>query len=189
MGDLEQDGIGRFDMGHDFGFPIWGKWIIVKSLDHTGIGKIVKLLDDTPYPPLLDHIGVALWQAAQGWKAEFDRQMVAQGYRVFGEAASGILGHIGPAGIGQQALARQMAVTKQATQQFVDALVGQGIVLRRPDPEDARGKIVVLTPSGKAMMAQANAVKLAIEADYRARLGAAEFAALEVALRVLARPG
>ena len=129
-----------------------------------------------------------LWQAAQGWKAAFDRAMVAQGYGVFAEAASGILGYIGPEGIGQSTLARRMGVTKQAAQQFVEALAGQGIVTRLPDARDARGKTVVLTAAGRAMMAEANAVKLAIEADYRARLGEAEFAALQAALRRLAGP-
>lgn len=114
--------------------------------------------------------------------------MVAQGYGVFAEAASGILANIGLAGIGQQALARQMKVTKQATQQFVDALAGQGIVMRLPDPNDARGKIVVLTPAGTALMAEANVVKLAIEADYRATLGEEGFIALQSALKLLARP-
>ena len=115
--------------------------------------------------------------------------MVAQGHTVFAEAASAILGYIGPHGIGQSALARQMGVTKQAAQQFVDTLDRQGIVMRLPDPKDARGKIVGLTAAGKAVMAQANAVKLAIEADYRATLGDAGFSALQAALAGLTQPG
>ncbi len=81
-----------------------------------------------------------------------------------------------------------MGVTKQAAQQFVDTLAGQGIVLRLPDPKDARGKIVMLTAAGKAMMTEANLVKLAIEADYRGKLGDAGFAALQAALAQLAGP-
>ena len=113
--------------------------------------------------------------------------MVARGHLVFAEAASGILACIGPAGIGQSALARKMAITKQAAQQFVDALERRGFVQRDPDPRDARGKIVVLAPAGKEMMTEANTVKLAIEAEYRRTLGATGFAALQAALAGLAK--
>ncbi len=79
-----------------------------------------------------------------------------------------------------------MAVTKQAAQQFVDTLAARGIVSRLPDPKDARAKIITLTGLGKAMMTEANAVKRAIEADYRATLGDATFTALQQALNRLA---
>lgn len=113
--------------------------------------------------------------------------MVAQGHLVFAEAASGILAYIGPSGIGQSALARKMNITKQAAQQFVDAMAARKIILRLPNPKDARGKIVVLSVAGKRMLTDANTVKLAIEAEYRAKLGDAGFAALQTALAQLAR--
>jgi DNA-binding MarR family transcriptional regulator len=153
----------------------------------TGGHEIVKPLDDNPYPPLIDHIGVALWQAAQGWKAEFDRRMVARGHPLFAEAAAGLLAYVGPNGVGQSNLARRMAITKQAAQQFVDQLVARGVVERLPDPKDARGRLVVLSPAGRQMLSEANAVKQAIEAEYRSRLGDAQFSALQQALAALAR--
>jgi len=113
--------------------------------------------------------------------------MVALGHDIFAEAASGVLAYVGPNGIGQSAIARRMAITRQAAQQFVDRLEARGIVTRLPDPKDARGKIVVLAPLGRQMMSEANAVKLAIEAEYRATLGEQAFAALQSALASLAR--
>ena len=76
---------------------------------------------------------------------------------------------------------------EEARAEPVDALAAQGLVTRLPDPKDARGKIVVLSAAGKHLLTEANAVKLAIEAEYRAALGAASFAALQQALAELAR--
>ncbi len=141
---------------------------------------------DTAHPALLDHIGIALWQAALSWKSRFDQMMVERGYPVFAEAASGALAFIGPKGLRQSVLAARMAITKQAAQQFIDRLESLGLVTRLPDPLDARGKIVVLTDQGKVLKSRANTVKLAIEADYRLLLGRKRFDALQGALEILA---
>ncbi|MEO8242888.1 MAG: MarR family transcriptional regulator [bacterium] len=130
----------------------------------------------------MDHIGVALWHAAQGWKADFNRQMVERGHAVFAEAASNALAHIGPSGITQNTLAQRLGVSKQATQQMLDRLQSLDLILRQPDARDSRAKRVFLSPSAKRVMTEANQVKLAIEASYRATLGDAAFATLKSAL-------
>jgi DNA-binding MarR family transcriptional regulator len=127
-------------------------------------------------------VGVALWHAAQAWKAEFDRRMINAGFEIFGQAASNALAWIGPSGVTQSSLARHMGISKQAAQQFVDTLQEHGLVVRQPDPADARAHRVVLTAAGKAMMAEANGVKTAIEAGYRDLLGDAGLQALKSSL-------
>ena len=173
-------------MWHDLPFRCGEKRVIVKQLDNSGRRQIVKLLVDTPYPPLIDHIGVSLWRAAQDWQRAFDQRMLAQGYAVFGEAASRVLAYVGPNGVKQADLAPRMGVTKQAAQQFLDRLEALDMVERLPDPNDARGRIVQLSEAGKQMMVHANAVKQAIEAQYRTVLGEVKFAVLQAALNALA---
>src|SRR4051812_47364638 len=125
---------------------------------------------DDKYPDLIDHLGWRLWRAARVWKAEFDTRMAAAGFAWFTEARSGLLAHVGPSGVRQADLVRRMGLTKQAVQQIVDELAAEGIVERRPDPGDARGRIVALTAAGFSAAHAANAVKRAIDADQRARL-------------------
>ncbi|MDR6289864.1 MULTISPECIES: MarR family winged helix-turn-helix transcriptional regulator [Inquilinus] len=146
---------------------------------------MVKTLDDIAYPELIDHVGWRLWRLSRAWKAQFEAGMVALGHGWFGEARAGVLAHLGPNGLPQSALPGRMGLTKQAVQQLVDDLARDGIVERRPDPQDGRGRLVVLTPAGLAVMTDANAVKLRIEAEYRALLGPDGFAALNHALDLL----
>jgi DNA-binding MarR family transcriptional regulator len=143
---------------------------------------IVKKLDDQPMPPLIDHIGWRLWQAAQAWKARFDHAMVAEGYLVFREARSQVLAVLDFDGTPQGVLTERLGMSKQAVQQLVDQLVDDGYVERRPDPADGRGRVVRYTARGAQLMTDANRVKRRIDRSYRKTLGAEGFVALEGAL-------
>lgn len=137
-------------------------------------------------PGLIDHIGVDLWRAAQAWKSRFSNEMVARGYVWFGEARGDLLRHIPRAGIVQTALVSRTGMTKQAIQQHLDALERDGVIARVPDPDDARRKQVQFTDAGYEALAAANSVKQLIEDEYRQRLGEEGFAALSVALNLIA---
>lgn len=142
---------------------------------------MVKQLDDN-LPPLIDHIGWRLTQLSRLWKAEFDAAMVARGHDWMTQAQGSVVGHLRNAGVPQGRLAGLLGISKQAVQQHVDDLVALGVVERVPDPDDARARLVRLTEKGAAALADSNAIKLDIEARYRARLGSDAFAALERAL-------
>ena len=62
-----------------------------------------------------------------------------------------------------------------------------GIVERTPDPDDARGKIILFTGKGLAALAAANRVKRQIEKEYEERLGKLRFKQLSTALAELNR--
>lgn len=144
---------------------------------------MVKRLDEP-----IDHVGWDLWQAAAAWQRRFQSDMVAAGHAWFAEARAGVLAHLDRGGSRQSDLARRMGVSKQAIQQFVDGLVADGVVERRADPADARGRWVVLTARGRAVHADANRIKRAIEAEWQKRLGKSAFAALRRALQDIGRP-
>lgn len=134
---------------------------------------MVKSLDDNP--ELLDHVGWRIWQAAQAWKAEFEAGMVASGHPWFAEARANLLAHLDREGTPQAQLVARMGVTKQAVQQFVDELVADGIVERRANPDDRRGKVVRFTKHGLRVLNDANRVKRRIQRRYASILGEAGF--------------
>jgi DNA-binding MarR family transcriptional regulator len=143
------------------------------------------MLDDRPHPEPIDHIGWQLWQAAQDWLAQFESRMIGAGYPWFGEARAGVLLHLTAYGTPQSHLVSRMRISKQAVQQLVDQLVADGIVERRPDPADKRGKLLFFTPKGRKLLDDANRIKLEIEGEYRERLGAAHLTELEKLLTAL----
>jgi DNA-binding MarR family transcriptional regulator len=146
---------------------------------------IVKNLDDVGMPPLIDHVGWRLWQAAQAWKERFDAAMVEQGYPVFREARSRVLAVLDFGGTPQADLAHRLGMSKQAVQQLVDQLVNDGFVERVVAPVDGRSRVVRYTTSGAQLMTKANAVKRRIERGYRKTLCADAYAALDATLEKL----
>ncbi|MEM7283836.1 MAG: helix-turn-helix domain-containing protein [Pseudomonadota bacterium] len=92
-----------------------------------------------------DHIGWRLWHAASEWKVRFVDEMVAAGHSCYAEARSSVIPYIEPQGTKQSELVRMMGLSKQAVQQLVDDLEREGIVTRKADPDDRRGKIVCFT--------------------------------------------
>ena len=108
--------------------------------------------------------------------------MLARGHRWYGEARGNLMQHIPKHGVAQTTLVERMGLSKQAVQQLLDELVADGIVERRPDPADARRRLVVYTRAGLAAVADADEIKLSIEADYRAAIGDSALDALRSAL-------
>ena len=115
--------------------------------------------------------------------------MVAAGHAWYAEARSSVVPYVGMSGVRQADLVRAMGLTKQAVQQLVDDLEAEGVVERRPDPDDRRGKIITFTAKGVAAQRDADAVKQRIEAEFRAQLGDKTFDALFDALGKFAESG
>lgn len=133
----------------------------------------------------IDHIGWDLHCAAAAWKAAFSAGMAAAGHTWFAQARSGLIQHIGPKGVRQSDLVARSGLSKQAVQQFVDDLIADGIVDRKPDMGDGRAKWVVFTERGAEAMRTADRIKREIEARYQEQLGTERFAALRDGLRLL----
>jgi len=147
---------------------------MVKNIDEMDLSRI-------------DHVGVALWQAAAAWKQTFDAEMAARGYPWHREARGEVLAHLGPSGRSQTELVTAMGISKQAVQQLLDQLEADGVIARVADPADKRAKRVALTQLGLEAFSARNAVKRKIEDDYRTRLGPKRFAAFVAALDRLAK--
>ena len=147
---------------------------------------MVKLLDDLSYPPLENHVGWRLWRLSEMWKSRFDSDMVEMGHRYFAEARGNVVRYLGPKGLPQSKLVVRMGLSKQAVQQLLDELAGDGIVERKSDPGDKRGKLIVLTQKGLRALHDANKIKNRIEKDYEKLIGLRKFAMLMETLEELA---
>ncbi len=99
--------------------------------------------------------------------AGFDDITVAQA-RVFQR--------IGADGTRLTDLAEQAQVTKQTAGFLVDQLEHAGYVERRPDPRDARARLVCIAPRGLRAVEVAASVVAEVEAEWTAHLGAREMA-------------
>lgn len=76
--------------------------------------------------------------------------VVARGFEGLRPAHGYAFTRLAPDGATATELAAHLGVTKQAASQLVDELVRKGYVERRPHPEDARARLVVLTERGRA---------------------------------------
>lgn len=66
---------------------------------------------------------------------------------------SAVFAQISPEGSRLTELARKANMTPQAMGELVDELVDMGYVVRRPDPNDGRAKLIVLTKRGRDAVA------------------------------------
>jgi DNA-binding MarR family transcriptional regulator len=66
---------------------------------------------------------------------------------------SAVFAQISPDGSRLTTLARRANMTPQAMGELVDELVDLGYVIRRPDPNDGRAKLIVLTRRGRDAVA------------------------------------
>ncbi len=66
--------------------------------------------------------------------------------------------------VSQLALARRLGIDKTPMTYVIDALEGDGLVERRPDPRDRRVRRVVATPQGEALLAATRTALREVEA-------------------------
>lgn len=148
------------------------------SLTISGVGKLIKNLDENQNLPLPDHLGWRLWSLSRLWQQDFVAEMQRAGHSWFTDARATAMGHIPRSGLRQTDLIDRMGTSKQAVQQLVDGLENAGVVVREADPLDRRGRIIRYTDKGKAALADADRIKSLIEGRYRAAMGPGHYARL-----------
>src|SRR3954453_14445701 len=96
-----------------------------------------------------------------------------------------VFGNIRAEGSRLTDLAAMAGVTPPSMGQLIDELEADGLVLREPDPNDRRAKLVRLTPLGWDAIRIGRDVVARIEADYARRIGAERYEAMCSALQDL----
>jgi DNA-binding MarR family transcriptional regulator len=82
-------------------------------------------------------------------------------------------------------LARREAVTPPTMSRVLAALDEAGLLVRTPDPQDARSALVELSPAGRSMIEQLRTERTAVLAERLARLAPQHREALAAAVPAL----
>jgi DNA-binding MarR family transcriptional regulator len=127
-----------------------------------------------------------LLRAGQGLLAAVEADLKAAGFPPLAWYDALLeLRRAGEAGLRPLALQQQMLLAQYNLSRLLDRLEREGLIARRPCPDDARGQIVVATPEGLALQERMwPAYRAAIKAHFADKLDAAS---AEVLGRLLAK--
>jgi DNA-binding MarR family transcriptional regulator len=95
------------------------------------------------------NVVVQLREAYAVLNALVPARLVAHGFADFRPAHSSVFEHLEDTGTTVSALADRAAMTKQAMAELVAHLEERGYVVRVPDPDDRRAKLVLPTDRGR----------------------------------------
>ncbi len=95
-------------------------------------------------------LSAALLAVAGELTHRINEGVVARGFEGLRPAHGFAFARLAPGGATVTDLAAHLGVTKQAASQLVDEIVRKGYAERRPHPQDARARLVVLTEQGWA---------------------------------------
>ncbi|MER6069224.1 MarR family winged helix-turn-helix transcriptional regulator [Streptomyces sp. NPDC001817] len=115
--------------------------------------------------------------------------VVARGFTDLRPAHGFAFARLAPDGATVTDLATHLGVTKQAASQLVDEIVCKGYAERRPHPQDARARLVVLTERGWACTRAAEAAAAEVVGGWAELLGEGEVRALGERLARIAPDG
>jgi DNA-binding MarR family transcriptional regulator len=85
------------------------------------------------------------------------------------------------------ALASELSISAQACSQLANHVEAAGYLERRPNPEDGRSRVVLLTPRGRALVEESVRILLACDAEYASLVGVGAYQRFTTALAALYR--
>jgi DNA-binding MarR family transcriptional regulator len=94
-------------------------------------------------------LSAALLAATGSLVEDIHNGVVALGYTDLRPTHGFVFSRLSPAGATVTEIAEHLGVTRQAASQIVDELERKDYVERRPHPDDARARLVVLTERGR----------------------------------------
>jgi DNA-binding MarR family transcriptional regulator len=115
--------------------------------------------------------------------------VVARGFTDLRPTHGFVFTRLSPDGATVTELAEHLGFTRQAASQIVDELVHKGYVERRPHPEDARSRLVVLTDRGRRCTRAAEAAAVDAVRTWEDLIGERRVRQLRDELIRLAPPG
>jgi DNA-binding MarR family transcriptional regulator len=118
-----------------------------------------------PLPGLFDVVREALIE-------EFEGELAKHGYGDIRPTHGCVFRFVRDDGMRLTELAAHAGMTKQATGEVVDGLVGLGYAERIPDPQDRRAKLICLTERGAEAQRFGFELFMQLEERWRERYGA-----------------
>jgi DNA-binding MarR family transcriptional regulator len=154
-----------FDMGKLLAYIVKRLAYSVKLLAQSGM--LVRMRQQEA-----ESLAVALLAASRALVDGVSAGVRARGFTDLRPAHGFAFTRLAPDGATITELAEHLDVTRQAAAQLADELVTKGYVERRPHPEDARARLIVLTEKGWACTRAAEAAIAETVAGWQATLGA-----------------
>jgi DNA-binding MarR family transcriptional regulator len=129
----------------------------------------------------------ALLDASDRLNEQLMRRLEARGWPALTRHRSLLFRHL-LAGLDRPAsLARALDITRQSIQKLLEGLEADGLVTRGPDPEDARAQRVAVTPRGRRMVRDAEAILADLEDELARQVGQERIDSLRTVVALLLR--
>ena len=138
---------------------------------------------DLPHDRLA--IGQLLVRLLRLFRDDLAAPATEHGYGDVREVHYQIFGNIRMGGVRLTELAARAQLSLAATSELVNDLEGLGYLVRRPDPDDGRAKLIDLTSRGRGLLADAGDRVADIEDRGASTIGQADFAAMCAAMQRL----
>jgi DNA-binding MarR family transcriptional regulator len=127
-------------------------------------------------------LGILVLTAYQGFVRQLHAEMAEQGFDDLGRSDGVVMRVVHSRGRTVSELSGLLEISPQGTAQIVEDMEARGYVSRRPDPTDARARVVELSDRGRAAIAAARAFHKSFETRMRRRHGAATIDAFRAVL-------
>ncbi|MFF0342455.1 MarR family winged helix-turn-helix transcriptional regulator [Kribbella sp. NPDC004875] len=131
-------------------------------------------------------LGILLLLADQEFVRELRGHVAGLGYEDQGRSDGFVFRTLAAGPTTISGLAERLEITKQGAGQIVDDMERRGYVERRPDPADARARLLHLTDRGRAALSAARKFHQSYERRLRKRLGDAAIDTLREVLTEMA---
>jgi MarR family transcriptional regulator for hemolysin len=154
----------------------------------SNIAPLSKFLETQAPATIQEKFGMAIGDVSRAWRDKLAQRLKPLGLSSSKWTALLYLSRI-PGGMTQSDLARLLGIEAPTLTRLVKQLEQAGWVTRHAPPEDARRKLVQLTPKAKRVVVRINAVITQLRAETVGRLSNAQaaegFAAIQALQRLL----
>jgi DNA-binding MarR family transcriptional regulator len=133
-------------------------------------------------------LGILIARAWQEFVRELHVELAAKGFPDLGRNDGYVFRTLARQPLTVSALAARLEITKQGAAQIIEDMERRGYVVRRPDPDDARARLVDLSPRGREAMTSAAAFHRRTERMLIRQHGPAAVEAMRATLVTLAGP-
>lgn len=163
---------------------LWSSTLTIYIIDFivTAMSDELHGYDDVVLPSLLG-------AARRTYVTAIRASLATSGFDDMPRSGSAVLGRIARSGHNLRDVASDLAVSKQAASQLVDALVARGYVERTPDPDDRRRVTVGLTERGHAAAVEIRMAVEQIDAELATKVSHDDMARTRAVLGALVNMG
>jgi DNA-binding MarR family transcriptional regulator len=134
-----------------------------------------------------DNLGYLLAKASQRWNEQLQEGFAEAGFpEVKASYGSVLIPLLEEDGLRMGEIARRARLSKQTMTTMVRLCERDGLVERRPDPDDGRATLVHLTAKARGFQPAAERVLASLEREVRGTLGERRLAELRRSLKDLA---